>query len=70
MEECLGFLIFIRPILSWKENLGRMVNFAKVSQEVGLIPIVEPEILLDGNHTTTRCEEVKQKFLSFFLKNL
>ena len=44
-----------------EENLGRMVNFAKVSQEVGLIPIVEPEILLDGNHTTTRCEEVETK---------
>jgi fructose-bisphosphate aldolase class I len=32
--------------------------FAALSQEAGLVPIVEPEVLMDGNHTLARCEEV------------
>jgi len=32
--------------------------FAALSQEAGLVPIVEPEILMDGTHTIERCEEV------------
>jgi fructose-bisphosphate aldolase class I len=32
--------------------------FAALSQEAGLVPIVEPEILMDGKHTIEQCEEV------------
>jgi len=32
--------------------------YAALSQEAGLVPIVEPEVLMDGNHTLARCEEV------------
>ena len=53
-----------------EENLGRMVKFAKISQEVGLVPIVEPEILLDGNHTITRCEEIETRVLKLLFKKL
>lgn len=45
------------------ETLGRMAKYAKVVQEKGMTPIVEPEVLLDGNHTTTRCEEIMTKTL-------
>lgn len=38
--------------------------FAALSQEAGLVPIVEPEILMDGNHTIERCEEVATLVLS------
>lgn len=41
-----------------EENMNRMVQFAKISIENKMVPIVEPEILLDGNHTTTRCAEI------------
>jgi fructose-bisphosphate aldolase class I len=41
-----------------EEDLNRMTKFAKISQAAGLVPIVEPEVLLDGNHTTTRCAEI------------
>jgi fructose-bisphosphate aldolase, class I len=37
--------------------------FAALSQEAGLVPIVEPEILMDGNHTIERCEEVSTAVL-------
>lgn len=46
-----------------KENLGRMVKAAGIVQKLGLTPIVEPEVLLEGNHTTTRCEEIMTKTL-------
>lgn len=45
------------------ENLSRMADFAKVSQEKDFVPIVEPEILFDGNHTNARCEEISTKTL-------
>lgn len=44
-----------------QEDMGRMVEFAKISIANVMVPIVEPEILLDGNHTTTRCAEVSVK---------
>ena len=52
------------------ENLRRMVNFAKVSQEKGFVPIPEPEVLIEGNHTTTRCEEITVKVLKRFFEIL
>jgi fructose-bisphosphate aldolase class I len=39
------------------EALGR---FAASSQEAGLVPIVEPEVLMDGDHTIERCDSVTQ----------
>jgi fructose-bisphosphate aldolase class I len=39
-------------------NAGSLALFAALSQEAGLVPIVEPEILMDGGHTIARCEEV------------
>jgi fructose-bisphosphate aldolase class I len=37
--------------------------YAALSQEAGLVPIVEPEILMDGDHTIERCEEVSTAVL-------
>lgn len=39
-------------------NAASLALFAALSQEAGLVPIVEPEILMDGDHTIARCEEV------------
>jgi fructose-bisphosphate aldolase class I len=39
-------------------NAGPLAQFAALSQEAGLVPIVEPEVLMDGTHTLARCEEV------------
>lgn len=52
------------------ENLGRMARFAKISQENGFVPIVEPEILLEGNHTTTRSSETLDKTLKVLFEKL
>jgi len=39
-------------------NARTLALFAALSQEARLVPIVEPEVLMDGNHTLARCEEV------------
>ena len=39
-------------------NAEALARFAALSQEVGLVPIVEPEVLMDGDHTIERCFEV------------
>jgi fructose-bisphosphate aldolase, class I len=39
-------------------NARALALFAALSQEAGLVPIVEPEVLMNGSHTRARCEEV------------
>ena len=39
-------------------NAHALALFAALSQEAGLVPLVEPEVLMDGDHTLARCEEV------------
>src|SRR5476651_2323781 len=41
-----------------RANASQHALYAALSQEAGLVPIVEPEILMDGDHTIARCEEV------------
>ena len=44
-------------------NARTLALFAALSQEAGLVPIVEPEVLMDGNHTLARCEAVTHETL-------
>jgi len=39
-------------------NAHAMARYAALSQEAGIVPIVEPEVLMDGDHTIERCYEV------------
>src|SRR5215470_6166499 len=39
-------------------NAHALARYAALCQEQGLVPIVEPEVLMDGPHTIERCEEV------------
>lgn len=39
-------------------NAHALARYAALCQEAGLVPIVEPEVLMDGNHTIESCEEV------------
>ena len=41
-----------------RANAEALARFAALSQEAGLVPIVEPEVLMDGSHDIQRCEEV------------
>ena len=39
-------------------NAHALARYAALCQEVGVVPIVEPEVLLDGSHPIERCAEV------------
>jgi fructose-bisphosphate aldolase class I len=39
-------------------NAHALARYASLCQEQELVPIVEPEVLMDGSHTIERCEEV------------
>lgn len=39
-------------------NAHALARYAALCQEAGIVPIVEPEVLMDGAHTLERCEEV------------
>ena len=39
-------------------NAHALARYAALCQEAVIVPIVEPEVLMDGDHTIERCEEV------------
>ena len=41
-------------------NAHALARYAAICQEAGLVPIVEPEVLMDGDHDIDRCEEVTE----------
>ena len=44
-------------------NAHALARFAALSQEAGLVPIVEPEVLMDGDHDIDDCAEVTEEAL-------
>jgi fructose-bisphosphate aldolase class I len=44
-------------------NAHALARYAALCQEVGLVPIVEPEVLMDGTHDIERCETVTEATL-------
>ncbi len=44
-------------------NMLGMALYAGFCQEAGLLPIVEPEVLMDGDHTTIECERATEMVL-------
>jgi len=45
-DECVG------------ANALTLARYARICQDAGIVPIVEPEVLFDGNHTAEQCERV------------
>ena len=46
-----------------KANAHALARYAAIVQEAKMVPIVEPEVLMDGSHTIDRCYEVTSKVL-------
>jgi fructose-bisphosphate aldolase class I len=44
-------------------NTQALARYAALCQEAGLVPIVEPEVLMAGPHTLKRCSEVTEEIL-------
>ena len=51
-------------------NAHALARYAALSQEAGLVPIVEPEVLMDGDHTIERCYEVTEATLEAVFNDL
>ncbi len=44
-------------------NAHALARYAALCQEAGLVPIVEPEVLMDGDHSLERCNQVTEEVL-------
>jgi fructose-bisphosphate aldolase, class I len=42
-------------------NAFVLARYARICQDVNIVPMVEPEVLFDGNHTSEECEKVMEK---------
>ncbi len=51
-------------------NANALARYATLCQEAGLVPIVEPEVLMDGGHTIDRCFEVTERVLRTVFNHL
>ena len=49
--------------LAIKSNAHALARYASLVQESKMVPIVEPEVLMDGDHNITKCFEVTAKVL-------
>lgn len=47
-----------------------LAQYAAMCQEVGLVPIVEPEVLMDGTHEIEQCAEVQARVLRTLFETL
>jgi fructose-bisphosphate aldolase class I len=51
-------------------NAECLARYAALAQEAGIVPIVEPEVLMDGAHPLERCEEVTNLVLDSVFSHL
>merc|ERR1712045_751130 len=50
--------------------MGGLARYARVCQETGLVPIVEPEVLIDGAHDQDTTAKYQKRFISTVYKYL
>ncbi|HMC16800.1 MAG TPA: class I fructose-bisphosphate aldolase [Albitalea sp.] len=49
--------------LAIESNAQALARYAAICQDEGVVPIVEPEVLMDGSHSLARCAEVTEAVL-------
>lgn len=52
------------------ENAHGLARYAQICQENGLVPIVEPEVLVDGTHTIEECAEKSEVVFHYVFRAL
>ena len=50
--------------LAIKSNANTLARYAALVQEANMVPIVEPEVLMEGDHDISKCYEVTAKVLT------
>jgi fructose-bisphosphate aldolase class I len=56
--------------VSIDETAHSLARYGSICQENGLVPIIEPEILIDGDHTIEVCAEVSERVFSAVMQQL
>jgi len=51
-------------------NMGALADYAKIVQSNNMVPMVEPEVLMDGNHSIEDCYEATSRCLEALFSNL
>lgn len=51
-------------------NAHALARYAALCQEAGLVPIVEPEVLMDGSHSLEQCDSISETFLRSVFNHL
>ena len=85
-ERCVGFYKLGARFAKWRAvitigdeiptneciqvNASALAKYAKVCQDANLVPIVEPEVLMDGDHTIETCYKVSEKTLRITFNEL
>ena len=52
------------------ENMLRLADYAKIVQSNNMVPIVEPEVLMDGSHSIDDCYNVTSRVLKSLFQHL
>lgn len=53
-----------------RQNAQSLAAYAKAAQDAGLVPIVEPEVLMDGGHDIDACEKASTRTLTAVFEEL
>lgn len=53
-----------------ESNMQALADYAKIVQDNNMVPMVEPEVLMDGNHSIERCYEVSSAALKALFASL
>ena len=53
-----------------ESNMNALARYASLCQENNLVPIVEPEVLINGAHSIETCNEVTRRSLKSLFNNL
>jgi fructose-bisphosphate aldolase class I len=51
-------------------NAQALARYAALCQEAGLVPVVEPEVLMEGDHTLARCAQITEEVLRAVFEQL
>lgn len=57
-------------VLAIQENAVKLARYASICQQCGLVPIVEPEVSLEGDHDLEQCQYVTENVLATVYKAL
>jgi len=51
-------------------NAFLLARYAAISQQAGMVPFVEPDVLMEGKHSVQRCEEITARMLEITFHEL